>query len=74
VYDANVERTVVLVAAFAQILSSWVEGTTGSLLEEQSTFLAYLGLQLRDFSQDLHLGLHKHSLKIMEASLRWVSN
>jgi len=74
VYDANVERTVVLVAAPAQILSSWVKGTTGTLLEEQSTFSAYLGLQWRDFSQDSHLGQHKHSLKIMEASLRSVRN
>jgi hypothetical protein len=74
VYDANVERTVVLVAASAQILSSWVEGTTGTLPEELSTFSAYLGLQWRDFPQDSHLGQYKHSLKIMEASLRSVNN
>jgi hypothetical protein len=47
-----------LVAASAQILSSWMEGTTGTLLEEQSTFSVYLGLQWRDFPQDSHLGQH----------------
>jgi len=63
-----------LVAASAQIISSWVKGTRGTLFEEQSTFSAYLGLQWRVFPQDSYLRQHKHSLKTMEASLGSVSN